>query len=126
MELLGFTISGHPLDLHPEIAWETYCPISKLAHYSGQKITVCGLIIEDRLHYQGDGQLMKFISICDPTGIIEAEIFAKTYKTFGVNTVRFPVVEVDAIVRPYEADSGFSLDVLGIYKPRTIKQTMPI
>ena len=33
-ELLGFTVSGHPLDLFPSIAWEKYCPILKDIYFS--------------------------------------------------------------------------------------------
>jgi DNA polymerase III alpha subunit len=28
-ELLGFPVSGHPLELHDHIAWDTYCPVRK-------------------------------------------------------------------------------------------------
>src|SRR4029434_8960677 len=45
MELLGFTVSGHPLDQFDGIAWDTYCPIRDLARYTGQRVTTCGLII---------------------------------------------------------------------------------
>ena len=29
-ELLGFPASGHPLELQDHIAWDTYCPVSRL------------------------------------------------------------------------------------------------
>jgi DNA polymerase III alpha subunit len=54
MELLGFTVSGHPLDQYAGIAWETYCPIKDLAKFAHQQVTVCGLIIQDRLFQPGD------------------------------------------------------------------------
>jgi len=118
-ELMDFPVTGHPLELYPEVAWKTYCPISRLAEFCDKKVTVCGLIIEDRVHHQVDGRPMKFVSLCDWTGIIEAEIFADTYLRCGINTIRYPVVEVDAVVRPYDNKKGHSLDVLGIFKPRS-------
>ena len=42
-------------------------------------MTVCGIITGDR---------MKFITICDHTGIIECELFADTCRRFGIQTVR--------------------------------------
>ena len=33
MELLGFTVSGHPLDQFASIAWDTYCPSPHLAAF---------------------------------------------------------------------------------------------
>lgn len=76
-ELLGFTVSGHPLDQFTGIAWDIYCRISELAHYPGERVSVCGLIIADRSHHQVTGDQMKFITICDYTGIIECEISPK-------------------------------------------------
>ena len=32
------------------MAWDTYCPAANLAEHTGETVTCCGLIIEDRLH----------------------------------------------------------------------------
>jgi DNA-directed DNA polymerase III PolC len=118
MELLGFTVSGHPLDQFPDVAWETYCPIRDLARFPDERVSVCGLIIADRSHHQVTGDQMKFITICDYTGIIECEIFAQTYRRFGLETVRHPVVELEARVTPFDNGTGCTLDVLRIGRPR--------
>jgi len=88
-------VSGHPLDLHPNIAWDTYCSVAKLAEHIGEIVTCCGLIIEDRVHQQVTGELMKFMTICDRTGIVETELFADTYRSYGLATVRYPVAGGD-------------------------------
>jgi DNA-directed DNA polymerase III PolC len=118
-ELLDFTASGHPLELHPDIAWETYCPVAELGKHVGEKITCCGLIVEDRIHQQVTGELMKFLTLADWTGIVETELFADTYKSYGLATVRYPVLEVTATVEPFENGNGYSLRVLRAGKPRT-------
>ncbi len=118
MELFGFTVSGHPLDLHSSIAWDSYCPIFRLAEFPGQSVTVCGLIIEERLHQQSTGDAMKFITLCDHTGFIECEIFADAYRRWGLATVRWPVVEVRATVAMFENGNGLTLNVHGVRKPR--------
>ena len=119
-ELLGYTISSHPLDCHPHIAWDTYCPVSELHRYPGYQVTVCGLIVVSRSHLQQNGQPMKFISICDRSGIVECEIFAAAYRAFGLATVRYPVVQITGEVKPFENGQGFTLEVLRVEKPRTI------
>jgi error-prone DNA polymerase len=119
-ELLGYTVTGHPLDLHPHIAWDSYCPIAELHRYHGQRVTVCGLIIVSRSHLQQNGQPMKFISICDYTGIVECEIFAAAYRLYGLNTVRYPVVQVTAEVKPFDNLAGYTLEVLRVEKTRTV------
>jgi DNA-directed DNA polymerase III PolC len=118
MELFGYTVSGHPLDCHPQVAWQTYCPIAELHRYHGQRVTVCGLIIVSRSHLQQNGQPMKFISICDHTGIVECEIFAAAYRVHGLNTVRYPVVQVTGEVKPFDNLQGYTLEVLRVEKAR--------
>ncbi|MDB6132527.1 MAG: polymerase [Verrucomicrobiales bacterium] len=127
-ELFGFTVSGHPLELHPETAWGTYCPISRLGDFPGQTVMVCGLIIQDRVHRQGTGELMKFITLCDWTGFIECEIFAAAYRRWGLATVRWPVVEAEAVVRLFENGKGLALEVrrVGQCRQRTHPTKSPV
>jgi DNA polymerase III alpha subunit len=93
-ELLGFAVSGHPLDLYSDVRWSSYCPIGDVGNYPTRSVTVAGMIVEDRLHHQIDGRIMKFISVCDYSGMLECELFARAYRTFGAETIRHPVVEV--------------------------------
>jgi hypothetical protein len=83
-ELFGFAVSAHPLDLFPDIAWATYCPVNQPAKFVGQTASICGLVVEQRIHHQITGEPMKFLSLADWTGIIETELFAKTYKAYGL------------------------------------------
>ncbi len=111
-------MTGHPLDLYAGIAWDSYCPVSRLAQFPGERFIVCGLIIGERLHRQRNGDTMKFITLCDYTGFIECEIFADAYRRWGLATVRWPVVEVEATVASFDNGNGFTLDVQRIGKPR--------
>lgn len=118
MELLGFTASGHPLELYPNIAWDTYCPVSRLGDYVGEEIVTCGLVIEQRVHHQATGEPMKFLTLCDWTGMVETELFAATYRSYGLATVRYPVLELSAKVEPFENGCGHTLRVLRAGAPR--------
>ena len=101
-ELFGFAVSGHPLELFPDIAWDTYCPVRRLDEFVGQEVVMCGLIIEQRTHHQVTGEPMKFLTLADRTGMVETELFADTYRSYGLATVRCPVLEVTATVEPFE------------------------
>jgi DNA polymerase III alpha subunit len=118
-ELLGFAASGHPLELHADIAWDTYCPVARLGEHLGKQVVTCGLIIEQRTHHQITGEPMKFLSLADWTGIVETELFAQTYKSHGLATIRYPVIEIEARVEPFDNGRGFSLRVLRAGRPRT-------
>ena len=121
-ELFGYPVSGHPLDLFPDIAWDTYCPINRLGQFIGQQVVTCGLVIEQRLFHQVTGEPMKFITIADPTGIVETELFARTYRSYGMNTVRYRVLEVTATVEAFPNQRGFTLRVLHAGKPRKLSR----
>jgi len=117
-DLLGFAVSGHPLERFADVAWESYCPVNRLGQWVGQTVTTCGLVVEQRTHHQITGEPMKFLSLADWTGIVETELFAQTYRSYGLATVRYPVLEVEARVEPFENGRGFSLRVLRAGKPR--------
>jgi error-prone DNA polymerase len=118
-ELFGFAVSGHPLELFEDVAWDTYCPVSRMGAHVGEEVVTCGLIVEQRTHHQITGEPMKFLTLADWTSMMETELFAQTYKSYGLATVRYPVLEVVAKVEPFENGRGFSLRVLRAGKPRT-------
>jgi len=111
MELFGFTVTSDPLELYPNVRWDSYCRIKDLGIFKRQRVTTCGLIIEDRLHHQIDAQMMKFLSLYDGTGILECELFADAYRKFGIQTIRHPILEVTGTVEPFDNDNGFTLRV---------------
>ena len=117
-ELFGYAVSGHPLELFADIAWDTYCPVSRLGEHIGETVMACGLVVEQRTHHQITGEPMKFLTLADWTGMVETELFAQTYKNYGLATVRYPVLEVTATVEPFENGRGFSLRVLRAGAPR--------
>ncbi|HVR35322.1 MAG TPA: hypothetical protein VMS21_05665 [Methylomirabilota bacterium] len=61
---------------------------------------------------------MKFLTLADWTGMVETELFAQTYKCYGLATVRYPVLEIEARVEPFDNDRGLSLIVLRAGNPR--------
>jgi DNA polymerase-3 subunit alpha len=125
-ELFGFAISDHPLELFEDIAWETYCPVNRLGEFIGQIVKVCGLVVEQRIHNQVTGEPMKFLSLADWTGIIETELFAKTYRSYGLATVRYPALEIEGRVEPFENGRGFTLRVLAARQPRQRQKSSPL
>jgi DNA polymerase III alpha subunit len=118
LELLGLTVSAHPLDLWPDIAWETYCPVAHLAEHIGRRVTLCGVVVADRTHHQSNGERMKFMTLCDRSGLIETELFARAFKRFGLETIRHPVLEVTGIVVPFDGATGHTLRVESVRQPR--------
>ncbi|MCS7089563.1 MAG: DNA polymerase IV [Verrucomicrobiota bacterium] len=123
LEWLGFPVSAHPLALHSHVAWETYCPVACLAEHRGQRVTTCGLVVEQRIHHQLTGEPMKFLTLADWTGMLETELFAASYRHYGSATVRYPVLEVTGTVEPFENGLGYTLRVEHAGPPR--QRTQP-
>jgi hypothetical protein len=48
---------------------------------------------------------------------VETKLFAQTYKNYGLATVRYPILEVEAKVEAFENRRGFTLRVLRAGKP---------
>ena len=86
--------------------------------FLGQTVVLCGLTVVSRVHSQTTGELMKFLTLADRTGMVEAELFGSTYRKFGLATIRYPVLEVTATVEPFENGNGYSLRVHRAGKPR--------
>jgi DNA polymerase III alpha subunit len=113
-ELMGFTVSGHPLDLFPQITWAQYCPIAELGKHFKERVKICGISFANRIAYQENGQPMKFISICDYSGFVETELFAAVYKAFGMEPIKSPVIEIEGFVEPFDNKKGYTLRVLRV------------
>ncbi|MGC2579512.1 MAG: OB-fold nucleic acid binding domain-containing protein [Terrimicrobiaceae bacterium] len=109
------------LDLYSDVQWNTYCPIADVGKYPKRRVTVAGMIVEARLHHQMDGRIMKFISICDYSGILECELFASAYRRFGVETIRHPIVEVSGKVTPFANRNGYTLQVDAVRRARAFR-----
>src|SRR5437879_11851241 len=67
-ELLGYPVSGHPLELYPDIAWETYCPVNRLGEHLSQQIVTSGLVVEQRLFHQITVRTQKFTPLAGRNG----------------------------------------------------------
>ena len=118
MELLGFPVSGHPVELFPGVAWDAYCPLGDMARHAGRRVTVCGLVVAQRSHRQSDGRPMKFVSLCDRSGVLECEIFADAYRAGGGVLAREAVVELAGLAQPLGGGDACTLRVERVRPPR--------
>ena len=50
--------------------------------------------------------------------MVVTELFAQTYKSDGLATVRYPVLEISATIEPFDNGRGFTLRALRAGKPR--------
>ncbi|MEJ5369693.1 MAG: DNA polymerase III subunit alpha [Bryobacteraceae bacterium] len=111
-EILGFPVSLHPLALWGRhVPWKDFLSAAELTRrqheFYGKTVRVAGLIVADRRHPTPNG-VMKFITLADWTGFLEAALFAGVYRDYGHLTVQ-PVIALEAVVEPFDNRRGFTL-----------------
>lgn len=111
-EVLGFPVSVHPLALWAaHVDWKSFLPAEELRRrqqeFYGKTVRVAGLIVADRRHPAASG-VMKFITLADWTGFLEAALFPDVYRNYGHWTVE-PVAGLEAVVEPFDNRRGFTL-----------------
>ncbi|HDI78674.1 MAG TPA: DNA polymerase III subunit alpha [Desulfobacteraceae bacterium] len=83
IEIFGFPISCHPLDLFcPYLKGINYISSQKLNTDVGRDVTLIGWLITDKLVHSRDGKPMEFLTFEDRDGVFEAVMFPKIYRKF--------------------------------------------
>jgi DNA polymerase III alpha subunit len=123
MELLGFPITLDPLtllgrdDQGREIDWSKYVPVAELGCHLRRRVGVCGLMVADRINTTARGDLMKFVTLADRTGFVEAILFPDAYQRFGHLTAAHPILAATGVIEPFESGAGFTLRVQHVSPP---------
>lgn len=115
LELLGLPVSMSPYEwwLAPLDTTGTI-PIDKLSGYAGMEVEIAGIQVCTRLHRTLKGELMKFISIADATGIAEVTMFPGEYREFGWETSMCEALRFRVLVEWDETESGIMLQVIRV------------
>ena len=84
IELFGFPLSKHPLELYAKtFQGLNYVSACKIHRHVGQTITVIGWMITEKSVWTKEGEPMEFVTFEDLTGMYEATFFPKAYRKFG-------------------------------------------
>ncbi|NQT56672.1 MAG: hypothetical protein HQ551_10630, partial [Desulfobacteraceae bacterium] len=82
-ETFGFILSVHPLELYNNILEGLdYVCAGDLHAWVGKQVTTIGWHITGKTVNTKDGDVMKFVSFEDSTGIYETVFFPKVYNRF--------------------------------------------
>jgi error-prone DNA polymerase len=80
MDTLGFLLSIHPLDRYRDILKGLHYVRARDLHvHVGKQVTTIGWLITSKTVHTIQGELMKFVSFEDQTGIYETVLFPKVY-----------------------------------------------
>jgi len=83
VEVLGFPLSVHPLDLYREGLRDLdYVPGKEINRHVGKRITMIGWWVTNKLVYTKNEEPMSFISFEDTTALYETIFFPDTFRRF--------------------------------------------
>lgn len=84
IELFGFPLTKHPLELYTSSFGVQQCvPACEIHQHVGKKVTMVGWLITEKSAQTKDGEPMEFVTFEDLTGLYDATLFPKTYHRFG-------------------------------------------
>ncbi|MCX8035451.1 MAG: hypothetical protein N3D11_00065 [Candidatus Sumerlaeia bacterium] len=92
IELLGYGVSAHPLDLLPAQVWRGTVAACDMHRHVGRRVTMIGWPIASKLvRTRGQegrpSRFMKFLSLEDLTDTFEVTLFPQAYRRFAPLTV---------------------------------------
>jgi len=84
MEILDFTVTGHPLELFEgKIDWKRITSSLDLENRRGERIDFVGWLVTSRRVKTQNQQYMKFLTLEDTYGLCEAVMFPTVYSQYG-------------------------------------------
>jgi error-prone DNA polymerase len=83
LELFGFPLSCHPLDLFKEVLERILHLLARdLAQHVGEEVTVIGWLVTEKIISTKKGDPMEFLTLEDQTALYDATLFPNTYRRY--------------------------------------------
>ena len=84
IETLGFPLSRHPLELcRSAMDGLRAIPASGMSRHTGQRVTMIGWLVTEKLTQTKKGEPMEFVSFEDQEALYEATFFPDAYRRYG-------------------------------------------
>jgi len=84
IELFGFPLSKHPLELYQEaLKGYEFVSASEMHLHAGKQVRMVGWLITEKFAETNDGQPMEFTTFEDLTDLYDATFFPKVFQKYG-------------------------------------------
>lgn len=104
-ELLGLTVTGHPMDLFNERLKDVgTVPSSVLRSLLGERVRVAGILVASRGAETNNGKDMGFLTLEDKQGVFEVTLFPGMYERYASRLDSYgPYLVEGKVEAPYDA-----------------------
>jgi DNA polymerase III alpha subunit len=124
--LLGMTPSAHPMTVYRPLIHVSdgglMCRTAELPGRAGENVAVAGVLFAERRARTKTGEFMKFISIEDESGVVEAVLLPDAYQRLGARiTTRGPYLVTGTVEDHFGALSLMVTD-LCLLGPATVRR----
>ncbi|HNT36120.1 MAG TPA: OB-fold nucleic acid binding domain-containing protein, partial [bacterium] len=102
MDLLGFPLSGHPLDAIDPSGVQSDCQTSRDLEKAKTAVSLCGIIVAERSHKTQGGSWMKFATLSDRTGMIEVVLFPEVSRKYAPLIGLGKIVLISGTIQRFE------------------------
>jgi len=126
-ELLGFYISGHPLDKYEHLVKKADYKIEDLDEIDYKSdVKLAGVVVDFQEKRTRSGKYMAVFNLIDKTGIVECIVFPDTYEAIKSKLGEDKIVVVEGDVTTDEETQKKKLVVRRIWKPEDLERETEI
>jgi DNA polymerase III alpha subunit len=114
-ELLSYPVSLDPVDLWlADVNRLGTIPVKDLGKYVDREMEIAGIQVCTRLHRTMKGEMMKFVTLADETGMAETVLFPDMYRKFGWELSQNRGARLRVHIEWDDTESGLSLTVTDV------------
>jgi len=126
-QLLGFYISGHPLDKYPHLLRKFTTRIEELEEADNlNEVRIPGVVVDFEERRTRSGKYMALFNLIDKTGIVECVVFPETYESLKDKLQEDGVVVVEGdLVTDFETEKK-KLVVRRILLPEEVERELKV
>jgi len=125
-QLLGFYISGHPLDKYQYILEKIPYRIEDLHEEDISDIKLAGVVVDFKEKRTRSGKYMAVFNLIDKTGLVECVIFPETYEEYKTKLGEDQIVIIEGYVSVDPETENKKVIVKRVFKPEEFQQEVSV
>jgi DNA polymerase III alpha subunit len=128
LRALGFCVTAHPLA--PLAEWAQargYAMARRIADWAGRRVRAWGQAIAyKRIPTRKSGEAMAFVTVEDPTGLVEATFFPRAYRDFGALITAGRPLVLEGVVEEGRGSPTLTVERAGLVRGVAVRRPVAL